>query len=399
MLAQYKINKLDVLNYILVIILVYLMCTRKYNKYDEVITYVLGIICFSNIFITKKYLKINKTIVFFLITWCILITNSLTKMIFNYSEGEYIKFYRYIMIDGVLLFFIFTQLNINRLLMKDRLLIMINLLSVYPLSKGIDFILENGIFKRGFIWGNPNHYSMIMGFFIIISFVSFVTENRVRYKIFFLILNILQFFTMNCVGQSRNVFFALNLIYGLVIGLHYNFFKKNNIKKLFILLLGICVIFFCFEFFNLGEKYRIFRIGFEDLITNPRILLWKKGLIDDEFNFILGKGFAYYTMNTFKDTVGVTISTLHNDCIEILVTQGIISLITYLGFIFYSLKVILREYLVTNNKIFLITVVFIVYFLMIGMLENPIYNKRAVQFLFMFIGLSLHLINDRINKI
>lgn len=67
-------------------------------------------------------------------------------------------------------------------------------------------------------------------------------------------------------------------------------------------------------------------------------------------------------MNIFKDSVGMPIPALHNDYIEILVTQGVISLIFYLSFMLYSLKIIIKEYFIRKNKIFLITLLLIIYF-------------------------------------
>lgn len=178
-LKKYRINKVDILNYILVIALIYLMCTRKYNKYDEIITLILGINCLYKIFYLKNYTKINKIIIL-LVGWSILMTNSLINMMSIYSKGHYLELYKYIIVDGVLIFFIFSQLNINFLLIDDRLLKLINFLSIYPILKGINFILEKGTFIRGYIWGNPNFYSMILGIFIIISFIGYITEKNIK---------------------------------------------------------------------------------------------------------------------------------------------------------------------------------------------------------------------------
>lgn len=383
-----KNNIIEKIQLFLFLSVIYLMCTRIKNKYDEIIIILLGIVTVSKNFYYKKYFFIEKKIIYSVFFWMILMSFSFFKMLERYPNGEYIILYRNAMIDCFLLFFILTQIDLKSIFNENKFLNIINILSIYSIYKGIVFIKSNGLFIRGYAWGNPNYYSMLLGIFGIISFICFLFEKNKVYKILYLILNTLQLFMFISIGQSRNVFLALIINYVICIFLYY---LKNKERKqvLKVILVFICIILlaiFILKSFN----YRVIDISVEKFINNPRILIWKKALFDEKFNIFFGKGFAYYTMNKFKDSVGVTIWALHNDSLEFLVTQGIFSMVLYLGFILYFMKSLLCKFLHNSDKMILISLILVFYFFMIGMLDLAFYQKRISQFVFLFLGLNIY---------
>lgn len=386
-------KKIGIIENIVVVILVYLLSTRYKNKYDELFIFTLGGIVLLRYYIDKEKLRINqsgKKIFILLIIWTFCLSFSFVNMLNQYNKfGYYVILYRNLLISGILLFVISLYLRLDNYINKKRIIVLINLFSIYSIFKGLLFISENGILKRGSIWGNPNHYSMLIGVFVVISYISVLYEKKYILKILYLILNILQLFCLVSVGQSRNVFFALGIIYILGIALFLNKEKEVKLFTKKILVLFILVFIILIYINHLKINLRVFDIGIKEFLNNPRILIWKKVLFDEEFNIIHGKGFAYYTMNNFKDKVGVSIAASHNDYIEILVTQGIVSLISYLLFLIFSFYLVLKKFFREGNICTLITLMIIIYFFSIGMLDNPLYQKRVFQFLFLFLGLTL----------
>lgn len=385
------INKIQ---QVLLLILIYLLCTRSKNKYDEVLIVVLGVVTFIRNIYYREYFLIRKEIVYNITIWSVLITISFIKMRFFYSAGDYINLYQNIMIGNFLLFIILTQIDFSKILKK--IFVLINVLSLYSIYKGIDFIKNNGFFVRGYAWGNPNYYSMLLGIFMIISFASFLYEKKLKYKMIYLVLNLLQFFMLVSVGQSRNVYFAMVISYLLATCLfYYEEIKLKNFFKLFSYVCMIVLLFYCLTNYT---HLRVTNISLNKFLDNPRILIWKKVLFEEKFNILLGKGFAYYTMNKFKDSVGVYIWAAHNDSIEFLVTQGVFSMLCYWLFILYSLKELWKKYLIEQNLEVLIAFIIVIYFFQIGMLDLPFYHKRIAEFLFLFIAIGINKNKKIINK-
>lgn len=383
-------NKImESLQYILFFIIVYLVCTRFKNKYEVGTIIALGVVALLKNFYNKEYLRIDRKIFYIIFFWILIITLSFFKMLKLYpsGEGEYIVLYKNMMIYNFLLFFVLTQIEFEKFRYKERILDLINILSLYPVYKGVIYIKDNGIFKIGVIYGHQNYYSMLIGIFSIISFGCFCFEKNKIYKLLYLCLNILQLFVYISVGQSRNVFLALCISY---ISCLILFNWKENRKRVFKILLFSLFIVSIGIFILKLNNLRVVDISVEKFLNNPRILIWKKCLIDEKFNLFFGKGFAYYIMNKFKDSVGVTIWALHNDSLEFLVTQGIFSMLLYWGFIFYFIKSFLVDFLHTRNKMSLITFILVLYFFMIGMLDLPFYSKRISQFIFLFLGMNIH---------
>lgn len=111
-------------------IVVYLICTRAKNKYDEIAIMILGIITLLKNFYSKKCFKIEKKITYIIFFWLIIMTLSFFKMLIFYPKGDYIFLYRNIMIDNFLLFFILTQMEFEKFISKEKILNLINLLSL-----------------------------------------------------------------------------------------------------------------------------------------------------------------------------------------------------------------------------------------------------------------------------
>ena len=72
-------NIIEKLQYIFFIIMIYLLCTRDSQKYDEKVLMILGILGLVDILKNKEYYSLNKKIIFFILAWFIFINISLYK--------------------------------------------------------------------------------------------------------------------------------------------------------------------------------------------------------------------------------------------------------------------------------------------------------------------------------
>lgn len=380
-------NIIEKLQYIFFIIMIYLLCTRDSQKYDEKVLMILGILGLVDILKNKEYYSLNKKIIFFILAWFIFINISLYKAYILFPTNEYVGAYK-VLISAIVTFLVISQIKIDKLLDRKKILDLINILSIYGIYKGLVYSLEKGFFVRGNIWGGPNTYAILLGNFAIISFASFLYSEKKIKKLLYLVLNMCQLFFIISIGQSRTTFCSLMVIY--FIGFFFFYFKKKNPKVLIkntLIMIGIMVIFIL-----IIDKYnlRVSRVSIEALVNNARVGIWKRCL-NDGFNIFTGKGLGYYLVgeHRFKDAVGVTIGTLHNDSLELLITQGIFSLISYWGLLLASLLLNIKEYLKFKNEYTLITIMFLIFLILLGMLETAIYVKRLMQFIFLFLAFSI----------
>lgn len=380
-------NIIEKLQYIFFMIMIYLLCTRDSQKYDEKVLVILGILALVDILKNKEYYSLNKKIIFFILVWFIFINISLYKAYILFPTNEYIGAYK-VLIPAIGTFLVISQTKSDKILDSKKILDLINILSVYGIYKGLIHSLENGFFVRGYIWGGPNTYAILLGNFAIISFVSFLYSEKKFKKLFYLVLNICQVFFIISIGQSRTTFCSLMVIY--FIGFFFFYFKKKNLKVLIrntLIMIGIMVIFIL-----IIDKYnlRVSRVSIEELVNNGRVNIWKRGL-NDGFNIFTGKGFGYYLVgeHSFKYGVGVQIRTLHNDSLELLITQGIFSLLSYWGLLLTALLLNIKEYLKCKNEYNLISIMFLIFLILLGMLETATYVKRLMQFVFLFLALSM----------
>lgn len=401
------LEKLDIIEKIILFIIVYLMCTREYNPHDEQFIIFLGIIIIIKQIYKKIYYKIDILNFVLITSWLIFVVLSFFKSknidINNkdiFAVAYQVKLFKYIFIDGFLFFYILSQINLTKNI-KYKIISCINIFSLYLIFKGLNFSLENGFFVRGPIWRNPNHYAMIMGVFIIISFISFLYEKNIKAKILYFLLNFFQLFFMISIGQSRNVFVSILILYFISIVIYI--MSKVSIKKFFyyssIIIIIMFTLIFLIYFFNDKFNLRIFNISIEDILKDPRIFIWVIILEKENFHLISGKGFAYYYLNPYYlEKFNIALVHLHNDFFEIGITQGILSVICYFGIIFYNVFKLMKNYLNDKEIYELITILLLIYILLIGLFESSIYQKRVIQFVFFFLGISIEKIRNNYMK-
>lgn len=134
--------------------------------------------------------------------------------------------------------------------------------------------------------------------------------------------------------------------------LEFDYFNKNNIKKLyigiFVLFLTFIIVLFIFDFnFSfLHDIHKILHFDFDDKLGSYRIFLWKRTLKLVTDYPIIGTGldsFVIRFMNSYtKDLIDAGIPSINdtaaNVYLTMLINLGFTGLITYLLYIFEQIK-------------------------------------------------------------
>ena len=346
-----------------------------------------------NIFIIfklrKKYIK-NKADIFLILIGIF----SIISLIFAYDKG--VAFFgvdnRY---EGLLMIFYYLSLTyISSYIDKEdkkKIIYLILGIGVYQFLyalcqkfeiMGVTLYEFKGEVYFSGITSNPNYFGIYMIICSGYALGLFIDEEKRKRKIIYLVLTIM--FTMGllmCNTFSCIVAFILVLIYAII----YMIVKKKYIKLLIIIfsILGTTICLHLLNATTVMDDLKLFKNQTERLaikheysynMGTGRIYVWKKtlekvpdylitGIGVDNFKFILdGKPIKRY--DYYYDKV-------HNEYLQILITEGILCLLSYL--ILYIIVVIKGiKYSYKNNEIYLLLPV-------IGYLIQAFFNISVID--------------------
>ncbi|MBI2674272.1 MAG: O-antigen ligase family protein [Candidatus Yanofskybacteria bacterium] len=271
----------------------------------------------------------------------------------------------------------------------------------------IDFFLGSG--DRARIFGTLGNAALFAGYQIFIVFLSLMmyvkSDSRVRgYRLFYMFAFITTSIAvlMTAVRGSLLGYGVGLIVFALLWARQY---KSSFGSFVFKFLIGAAVIWGIFSLvFNdaafvkkSGYLSRITNLSFTATTVQTRFWAWEagfKGLVESPKTFVLGWGpenfnipfSKYFNPKFFRGPGAETLfDRAHNMFIEILVTMGIIGLLTYVGIfvvLFKSLKRFLKEndliiygigltsmtvaYIIHNSFIFDTSANFIVFFTVLG---------------------------------
>lgn len=199
--------------------------------------------------------------------------------------------------------------------------------------------------------GNPIFYASYLLFAIFLSLFLGMAEKNRRWKILFLVLAACNFFLL-LLTATRGAWIGAT-VGGLLLIFFWFFFIRSGqaYERRYAVLFGILLILFFFFLFLLFSKLGYvprtnFLDRYESLwstvveFKNPRILVWKLGLEAWKDTPLFGYGpesFSYiydtYYQAHFLKAIpeSVFFDRAHNKVIDVLVTSGIIGLVSYLS--------------------------------------------------------------------
>lgn len=390
-----SIEIIELLEAILLFSILYFWIAKHNWKHDSFL--VLGLFIVS---VTKKILKKEKFLFNkFFFGYGMLWIGWISITYYSYNPGNIeIPFQKFrwdsfinIIFKSIFLFIVLIQIKFSKkiyeLIYPISLLIML-----IPTYRGIRlFYKENYIKKlseeRWFLWRDPNYYSFVLGVFILIGMVAIFYRKRLYEKILGSFISCVSFAILILGPQSRNVIIALIINFIIII---YLFNKERGKKNLRANIIILTVIGVFFKY--ILPKTRLFGFGIKKISNEARMAVYKKGaeLVKENYLDVNGLGFLYFVPKKLKMPTE-ELSALHNDVLEIVVTQGVIGLLFYLGFIIiilreliikYNTKAISKEYTVLG-------ILLVIYFIFTGFFDTLIYNGRALELIFLFLGIAL----------
>ena len=207
----------------------------------------------------------------------------------------------------------------------------LNIASFYGLMVG------SGTLSNSNLFGDYIVLSIFLTFFLIMA------EQKKYFKIIWIFLAVLNCYTL-LLSSCRGALFGF--LMGLIFLLFFYFFslnyKKRTILLVGILVLSIFILFVSFNFKNIELPKNSFfsRIAEIDYNFNGRTEIWKMSLVafkerpllgwgTESFSFIFDKYFKSSYSNFLVD--GIYYDRPHNKVIEILVSNGILGIISYLS--------------------------------------------------------------------
>lgn len=274
--------------------------------------------------------------------------------------------------------------NINNIKTKEIIvsiiLIIIVIQAIYGILQFFDIrsvfgikILRNKYYSNGFLT-NPNFFGslMVIGFGVSISLFFFKNESKFDYKYlvlsFFMFMGLLTSGTMSAIVA---MFILMLFVIGIIFILKYDL-KTMLIKWLIItslFLLGYKIFSFKDDDYlttqinkTANEISSTVKGDVKDIYGTGRIYIWRNALKIVPQNLLTGVGidnfiYAFGEENLIDLKSGLAVDKAHNEYLQKLVTEGILSFITYLvllGTIFIKSCIKLFKEKKANNYMFIV---------------------------------------------
>lgn len=382
-MRKFLLNKNNEILSILTMIFLFFIIRKGSERY--VVDYILmGITIFFCLY-KRKYNKISMGLVISIVGYIFFITLSFLK---NDFVNLNIELFFKIIIHNYILFLCLTQLELSEKYYKSFLFFFI-LCSLIVTVKGLEeWHLNNfSSYYRVKMRTEPTILTIEIGIYVLISFFSLLYSKKTIVKIISGIIFILSFLVLMSTN-SRITLLTIPLI--IVITLLIKFKVKFKYLIIFFIL-GIC---FIKEPHINKYLYRVKQLtSMKNIEKETRIKIWIKGISDFKKNKYKPLGFYYYKNHELGAISWEKNPHLHNNFLEIIVTQGIGAIIFYISFnIFLLLEFIkkLKSTQIKSQKILIYLSISILVFLnLTGLTDCNIYFSKVNQLAFFIFALAL----------
>jgi O-antigen ligase len=362
------------------IILFFLIARKGKERYIFDIFFII-----STLFLIKiKDIKLNKYLIFSLLGY-------ITIVSFNFFYTRIVgieEFLNYILYSYIT-FLILSQVELKEKIYKNYLFIFSIFTLIFTL-KSVSIWYETG-FKAGyrnFEQGIPTVTSIEVGVYVLICFISSIYSKEIFKKIISFVcffISILSLVSIN----SRSSLMTIPVVITVIIIVKY--YNKIKLKYLGIILLIVAISFHQIQKTNIEKYfYRVERtLNIENLKKEARIEIWKNGIEKFKENNYKSLGYKYFEKNKINNSH----PHLHNIFLEILVTQGWLSLIFYILFNIFLLKEMIKKIRITDiesQKIMnYLTVSILIFYNLSGLVDANIYFKKVNLLVYFLYALAL----------
>ena len=408
-------NYLIVLQNILILVYPYLLSKRG-NSSRVSATFFLVLLFLIYMILTKNKIIFNKHIAIGGIGYMLFMTIS---MFILKNDFSYEKFKMYERTIVYLLFgFSMTQIEIDRRIYK-YILIFFSFLSFFPIYRGLSEWRDNNFSPTMRLFGDnwPTKFPVELGIFLLISMVILLSKYKLWIKII-AGLSIILGYIVILGTQTRIMIILIPLIFLVAVVINKN--KKIFVLSCFVIILGLVI-----SFGALNSYFQRFNDKNIDgnFSSKVRVLIHKRSFELTKRSNFLGIGyhnFQAYTLRvppdfseyvhfepdnlTYKQEIPLNDNTLiiyayttdnsHNNILDILLTQGIFSLLFYIYMFLNIFLQLVRRYrdkdLKEYKQYFLLGLMVVIYVWINGFTEVTIYMEKVNQMMFFILGLALN---------
>lgn len=339
----------------------------------------MGLVCL----IKNKFEKIKKNKAMYM--WGIIYIVFLSICFYQSSN----KLDRYKDLFNIIFYNIGFLILVSNLEIKEKvynyILPLITLFSMGRIVRGLEE-LPKAIKIPGYRIGAGDYttiFSIEIGLYIIIGIFGILYgKNKLEKYLYgtYLSLNLLLFYGT----KSRTLMLMLPLTLLILL-----FIK--NIKKGLIgisIFVGICILgYFNMEKIPPLRRFESFK-NISALKKDTRFAVYKTVIKIEKENFPKALGFYYFKEHTL-DTGLERLPHVHNNLLEILMTQGIFCLISYVIFQLIILKKLAEQYLYDdkNQMVVGITLSFFIFLGLTGIIDVTLYMTKISQLLYILLTL------------
>lgn len=382
-MRKFLLNKnTEILSILTMIFLFFII--RKGNERYVVDYALMGITIFFCLY-KKKYNKISMGLVISIVGYIFFITLSFLK---SDSISLNIELFFKIVIHNYILFLCLTQLELSEKYYNGFLFFFI-LCSLIVTIKGLEEWHLNNFspYYRVKMRTEPTILTIEIGIYVLMSFFSLLYSKKIITKVISSVIFILSFLVLISTN-SRITLLVIPLIIATTLLIKF----KIKFKYLIIFfILGIC---FIKEPHINKYLHRVKRLtSMENIEKETRIKIWLKGINDFKENKSKALGFYYYNNHELGAISWEKNPHLHNNFLEIMITQGIGAIIFYIFFnIFLLLEFIkkLKASQIESQKILIYLSISILAFLnLTGLTDCNIYFSKVNQLAFFMFALAL----------
>ena len=408
-------NHLIILQNIVILLYPYLLSKRG-NSSRVSATFFLVILFLIYVILTKNKIIFNKHIAIGGIGYMLFMTIS---MFILKSDFSYEKFKMYERTIVYLLFgFSMTQVEIDRRTYK-YILIFFSLLSFFPIYRGLSEWHDNNFSSTIRLFGDnrPTKFPVELGIFLLISMVILLYKYKLWIKII-AGLSIILGYIVILGTQTRIMIILIPLIFLIAVVINKN-------RKIFVLSCSIIILGLIIFYGTLNSYFQRFdnRNSDGEFSSSIRVLIYERSLELTKRSNFLGIGyhnFQAYSLRvppdfseyvhfepdnlTYKKEIPLNNDTLiiyayttdnsHNNILDILLTQGILSLLFYVYMFFNIFFELIKRYKNDDFKeykqYFLLGLIVIIYVWINGLTEVTIYMEKVNQTMFFILGFALN---------
>ncbi len=403
-----KIKKFEIINTIFICLSCILIFVGSILLSNEIIyidkfSYILYfILIVSIILLIINKINLKKYILVLLLAIFGLISTLLSSDIVTCLLGAQFRNEGYIVILSYLALFLLSSLIKNdkcKEIIINIILILGIVNVIYGLLQFLKIIDINTLYPRSFL-GNANSFGAICTLYVGLSFGLFIFSKRKLY-IIYLIISTIGLIISGCMGCYLG--FAA-IIISIIIYIVYLLCKRQKVKSYMIkiIILFLCVLpIYLFSTYNrqrinkdvktvINQVVNVMQGNINDDFGNHRIEIWSKTLSVAPNYLIHGIGIDrfYYALDngSFQTSEGLYVDKAHNEYLQILITEGIFALITYLIFLGWVIKNAFK-----NTKYNYVYIALL--FAIVGYLVQAFFGisvTRVTPYLYIIMGLAIN---------